>query len=93
MSILQSSLHHNGIPRPNPISLFAFTLASALTHGHVVAAGSVRAEEKQSASGRPEFSQELLQCFFFAQVRLTVLYYAAIMKSATVNMYLDFKCD
>lgn len=41
----------------------------ALKHWHVAVAGSVGAEEKQSASGRPEFSQELLQCFLFAQVR------------------------
>ncbi len=62
-------LHHNGIPSPNLISFIFRCLASALKHWHVAVAGSVGAEEKQSASGRPEFSQELLQCFLFAQVR------------------------
>lgn len=33
-------------------------------------AGSVRAEEKQFASGRPEFRQKLLQCFLPAEVRI-----------------------
>lgn len=33
-------------------------------------AGSIRDEEKQFASGRPEFSQELLQCFLPAAVRI-----------------------
>lgn len=51
------------------LALFRRCLASALKHSHVAVAGPVGAEEKQSASGRPEFSQELLQCVLFAQVR------------------------
>lgn len=51
------------------LALFGHCLGSALKHWHVAVAGSVGAEEKQPASGWPEFSQELLQCFLFAQVR------------------------
>lgn len=51
------------------LALFGRRLAFALKHWHVAVAGSVGAEEKQSASGRSEFSQELLQRFLFAQVR------------------------
>lgn len=52
------------------LAVFGHCLASALKHRHVPVPGSVGAEEKQFASGRPEFSQELLQCFLFAQVRI-----------------------
>lgn len=62
-------LHDNGIPNPNRISFIWHCLAFALKHWHIAVAGSVGAEEKQSASGRSEFSQELLQRFLFAQVR------------------------
>lgn len=58
------------------LALFKHPLGSALKQEHVAVSGSVRAEELYSASGRPEFSQEFLQCFLFAQVRfiwLTVL--------------------
>ena len=51
------------------LALFGDCWTSALKHWHVAVAGSVGAEEKQSASSRPEFSQELLQCFLVAQVR------------------------
>lgn len=60
------------------LALFGHRLASALKHRHVLVPGSVGAEEKQFASGRPEFSPELLQCFLFTQVRGFTSYYAFI---------------
>lgn len=50
------------------LAVFGQCLASVLKRWHVPVPGSVGAEEKQFATGWPEFSQELLQCFLFAQV-------------------------
>lgn len=50
--------------------------SAAVLKQHVAVSGSVGAEELYSASGRPEFSQELLQCLLFAQVRVMPFYSA-----------------
>lgn len=69
LSIFQSFCIIMEYPVLIALALFGYCLASALKLWHVAVAGSVGAEEKQPASGWPEFSQELLQCFLFAQVR------------------------
>lgn len=76
------------------LAVFGHCWTSALKHWHVAVAGSVGAEEKQSASSRPEFSQELLQCFLFAQVRFMpyscfTLYYPIIETLLSSNVVIS----
>lgn len=69
LSILQRFCIIMEYPVLISLALCGRRLAFVLKHWHVAVAGSVGAEEKQPASGRPEFSEELLQRFLFAQVR------------------------